>query len=553
MSGAGSAIRMARRVAGFISVAAALASAGMARAADVIDHSTGFVDTADLVVNQASSSMIPWQPIQNKALVITEDKLGPNNSWPYERASIFYNKAVNIQKFATSFTFRQTTSTPYPLADGMTFCIQNAGPHALGGPGGGLGYGPDPTPGVGPSISRSVAVKFDVWRNGLDPSQNCKGLYTNGAIPVGGLNLVPLGINLHSGDVFRVDISYTYPTLTVTITDTLTGTHVTQYYTIDIPAVVGAPTAYVGFTGGTGAYVAYQTVLAWGYNSIPLAPAVAKVAVDPGPVCGGLQATGTVSLVEAMPMATVINLSSQNPAASVPASVTVPAGSLTATFAVATQVVSAATTNSVSAKLGTATTKTTVTVNPVGIDTASVSLNYLPEGQQSVGTIKLQAAAAPGPITIGLTSAVPGVASVPATVTVPAGATSVDFPILTNGVTVNTPSLITARANGSVRTTTLTVRPLRVNTVTAPQATLVAGAGETATITLEAPAPATGVTLALASNGSGLQVPATLFVPAGATTATFPVTTSAVIANTQFTVTVSSKVNNVYAKIVVTP
>jgi hypothetical protein len=71
----------------------------------------------------------------------------------------------------------------------MTFCIQNQGLSALGGPGGGLGFGPDPYGDQSLHITKSVAVKFDIYQNWPDPSNNSTGLFTNGQVPLGGYDL----------------------------------------------------------------------------------------------------------------------------------------------------------------------------------------------------------------------------------------------------------------------------------------------------------------------------------------------------------------------------
>ena len=60
-------------------------------------------------------------------------------------------------------------------------------------------------------------------------------------------------------------MTYNGATLTVVITDTVTNASATQTYTVNIPAVIGGPTAYVGFTGGTGGSTAIQDILNWSY------------------------------------------------------------------------------------------------------------------------------------------------------------------------------------------------------------------------------------------------------------------------------------------------
>ena len=138
------------------------------------------------------------------------------------------------------------------------------GPTALGGGGANLGYS---------SIGKSIAVKFDLYNYVSGVSSNSTGLYTDGAAPpFPGTDLSSNGINLHSGDTFNAQLAYNGSTLTVMITDTVTGASGTQYYSVDIPTMVGGPTAYVGFTGSTGGLTAIQDILNWTYSTTYAAP-----------------------------------------------------------------------------------------------------------------------------------------------------------------------------------------------------------------------------------------------------------------------------------------
>ena len=175
---------------------------------------------------------------------------------PNEARSAFFTSRVNVQQFSTHFQFQLT----YPNADGFTFTIQGVGPTALGRTGGALGY---------TGIASSVAIKFDLYSNGGE-GPDSTGLYTNGANPtLPAINLSSTGINLHSGDIFNVQMTYNGATLTVVITDTVTNASATQAYTVNIPAIIGATTGYVGFTGGTGGATAIQEILNWVYYPIP--------------------------------------------------------------------------------------------------------------------------------------------------------------------------------------------------------------------------------------------------------------------------------------------
>ena len=179
-----------------------------------------------------------------------------------EAASSFYNTPLNVQSFTTDFTFQLTT----PNADGFTFVIQNAGTSALGPLGGGLGYGPG-TPTGTPGISNSVAVKFDLCSNAGEGT-NSTGLYTNGASPTTPATRLGGNVNLHSGDTFNVHMTYDGATLMMTITDAnVPADTFTTSWSINIPTTVGANTAYVGFTAGTGSATATQDIIGWTFNS----------------------------------------------------------------------------------------------------------------------------------------------------------------------------------------------------------------------------------------------------------------------------------------------
>jgi hypothetical protein len=56
-------------------------------------------------------------------------------------------------------------------------------------------------------------------------------------------------------------------TLTLNLTDTVTGKSFTYSSAINIPTTVGSSTAYVGFTGGTGGLSAIQNIKTWTFTS----------------------------------------------------------------------------------------------------------------------------------------------------------------------------------------------------------------------------------------------------------------------------------------------
>ncbi|HWM67498.1 MAG TPA: chitobiase/beta-hexosaminidase C-terminal domain-containing protein [Steroidobacteraceae bacterium] len=186
---------------------------------------------------------------------VTGGALQLSDGGNFENRAIWYATPVNVQSFTTDFTFQITPASPN-ASDGFTFAIQNMGLNSDGGIGGALGY---------QSITKSVAVKFDLFSNDGE-GINSTGFYTNGAAPtVPSLDLTSSGIDLHSGNVMHVHLTYDGTTLTMTLTDTVTNAAFTASQAINIPSTVGANTAYVGFTAGTGGTVSTQSILNWTY------------------------------------------------------------------------------------------------------------------------------------------------------------------------------------------------------------------------------------------------------------------------------------------------
>ena len=189
-----------------------------------------------------------------------------------------------------------------------------------------------------------------------------------------------------------------------------------------------------------------------------------SVDIHPTTVLAGDVSSGTVVLSTGAPEGgAVISLSSSNPAvASVPASSTAPANSFTAGFTITTATtVSVSTTVTITASYNGTTRSGTLTVNPAGSSTSTLTnLGVSPEsisGGSSVQGFVVLSAAAETPTTIALSSSKAGVAAVPATITVPVGSQSAVFTVSTSSVTASTPVTISATLNAVTKTTTLTV------------------------------------------------------------------------------------------------
>jgi hypothetical protein len=190
--------------------------------------------------------------------------------------SAFCSSPLYVGAFEASFDY-QVVNPFGTLADGLTFCIQNdaRGAAALGANGGALGVsGAGNTPGPASSLAIYPSVEFEMdifassgvgvvafaTNGGIGPY----GPTTNGTTPA---------LIIDNGDVISNFVTYNGTTLSVTMTDVTIGstnygaTFVTNT-TINIPAVLGTNTAYVGFTAADGASSSIQQISNFAFVSL---------------------------------------------------------------------------------------------------------------------------------------------------------------------------------------------------------------------------------------------------------------------------------------------
>ena len=276
---------------------------------------------------------------------------------------------------------------------------------------------------------------------------------------------------------------------------------------------------------------------------------LSSLSLNPTSVTGGNSSTGTVTLSGAAPAGGAqVALSSNNGAASVPSSLAVPAGATSATFTVSTSAVAASTTVAISAAHGGVTKTASLTVTPASPPAPSLSsLTLNPTSgiggaQSSTGTVTLSGPAPTGGAQVALSSN-NGAASVASSVAVPAGVTTATFTVNTSVVTASTTVTISAAYGGVSKSATLTVTPPPLPTVSSltlnPTSVIGGVNSTTGTVTLSGPAPAGGAQVVLSSNNGAASVPSRVFVPAGATSATFAVSTSVVLVSTSVTISAS--------------
>ncbi len=267
-------------------------------------------------------------------------------------------------------------------------------------------------------------------------------------------------------------------------------------------------------------------------------PVVQSLSLAPGELVGGRSnSVATVTLNGHAPSAgAVVTLSSgTTSAATVPSSVTVPANATSATFTVTTYGVSVSTAATITATYnGTATAL--LTVDPLSLTSISLSPTSLIGGNSATGTATLNAVA-PSTGTVVTLRSSSAAAVVPASVTIASGHTSATFTVSTSAVSGTT----TATISGTYTTTAsanLTITAPQVRTVSMSPTSVSGGLQSTGTVTLTGVAPQSGVVVSLSSSKtSAAQVPASVTVAAGNSTATFTVTTTPVSSSTTSTIT----------------
>jgi len=173
----------------------------------------------------------------------------------------------------------------------------------------------------------------------------------------------------------------------------------------------------------------------------------------------------------------------------------------------------------------------------------------------------LTEAAPSGGATVSVVSSNSGAISAPATVTVPAGSVAVSVPVTIGKIAESTPvvlsstyGIVTAPSPVLLVNGTSNILVPLLSAMSVSAATVTGGTSLTGTVTLFGTAPSGGTTVALSSsNASAASVPPTVLVPAGATAASFVVTTYAQTANALATIGANLNGEALAVPIAITP
>lgn len=256
-----------------------------------------------------------------------------------------------------------------------------------------------------------------------------------------------------------------------------------------------------------------------------VAASVASVSFSPDTVVGGLDSSGTVTLDSPAPAGGLtVALVSNSPAAQVPASILVGPGQNSASFAANTSSVKDQVLVTITATASGISKAGSLTINPVFLSSVAVNPPVVSQGDSAVLTVTLNGPAPTGGTKVQLNSTVRE-ASVPGALIVPAGQSSATFTIKSKFLTDPQTATITASLGYVETTASLTVNPIGPSNITLTPASVNGKLPATGTVNLYSPAGKDGMVIDLGSSSGVAKVPSSVKIPAGQSSATFPIAT----------------------------
>jgi hypothetical protein len=273
-----------------------------------------------------------------------------------------------------------------------------------------------------------------------------------------------------------------------------------------------------------------------------LPPSVKSITFNPAVVNGGESSTCTIDIDGKASVNTIISLTKSGLPLTIPASVTVPSGQRSVSFAVGTAGNSGSTgLGRVIATLNGSSVTGDLTIEGNDILSIVLSSNSVVGGSVVTGTVNLVRPATQTGFTITLGNSNPAIGTLtPTQLTIPPGASSGAFTIQTLGISTTQNMIVSASKSGyTTRSQTLEVRALSLDLTFTPSITPGGSTtiGKVSLLNGEV-APAGGVIVNLQSSNAGvLSVPSSVIIPEGATNVQFLGTASIIATDSTVTVT----------------
>jgi hypothetical protein len=250
---------------------------------------------------------------------------------------------------------------------------------------------------------------------------------------------------------------------------------------------------------------------------------------------------------QAPPGGAVVSLSSSSSLAVPPATVTVPAGVEATGVTIPTSNVDQDTPVTITATWKGVSVQATTTLTPQPKPT-SLTLDPTTTSSTSGSWGRVTAEGLTEDATFSLASSHPDIALVPSEVSVPQFGAAGGFIISTRAVSTTTLVTISVSGGGVTLTATLTLEPVpssppgsALSTLSLSPPDVNGGSSSTGVVTVNPSAPAGGIVVSLSSsNTAAATVPASVTIPGGGFSASFPVSTTASAATRTSTITGSA-------------
>lgn len=209
----------------------------------------------ETIDNPLDFSLVGSAFIEDEELVLTPNASGQAGAAWYRLA-----KANVLNGFTTEFTF-----TLEGVADGIAFVLQNESLTALGDGGSGIGYGSN---GPNGGIIKSIAVELDTFcfQNEFECdhiSVQTRGIVENSAGDAFSITNLTLTNDFNDSQPHVMRIEYNPGSLSVTVD----GEGITTGFNINDYSILDDDCIYIGFTGGTGAAAARQSISSWTFTT----------------------------------------------------------------------------------------------------------------------------------------------------------------------------------------------------------------------------------------------------------------------------------------------
>ncbi|MGA3240835.1 MAG: hypothetical protein ABSG03_31575 [Bryobacteraceae bacterium] len=362
---------------------------------------------------------------------------------------------------------------------------------------------------------------------------------------VSGVACNPASLGPSSSSTCTVTLSQAAPAGGATVT--LTNTNSTLTVPASVTVAAGGTSAAFNVTTTTVSSNQSATVTATLGSSVGsvviylvAAAALSSVSCTPTSLTGGSTSTCTVTLNKASVGSSPVSIASNNANLTVTSGLLIANGSASGQFtASAASVIMNNQAATITSTLNSITATATINLlGSVGVSSLSCSPASIGPNASTLCTITLTNAAPAGgaAVTLSNTNAT---LTVPASVTVSAGATIATFAATTSAIPSNQSATVTAAYNGSSANATISLAASTlVSSLVCGAATLSPSTSSTCTVTLTN-APAGGANVVVSTVNSLLTAPSSVAIAAGSKSASFALQAGSFTVNQSGSVTVS--------------